>query len=244
MENKKSFVLYSDLMDIVNDLSDEQAGKLIKIIVDYVNDRNPEVEDQLLKIAFLPIKNQLKRDLKKWEDIKVKRSESGKLGGRPKKQTKAKKANGFSEKQTKAKKAVNVNVSVSDNVNVNDSVINKESVFNFKKEFLDMGVEKEILEDWLKVRKNKKATNSKTAFNGIVKKIEASGLSANECIKISAENSWSGFNNKWIEEKEKSSAKKEKLNVTQRVMGADYEEIKELIMNGSHNPQYKKISGE
>ena len=119
MEGKKSFVLYSDLMDIVQDLNDEQAGKLIKLIVDYVNDRNPSTDDQIIKIAFKPIKNQLKRDLQKWQSIKEKRSEAGKLGGRPRKQTEAKKANGFFEKQTEAKKAVSVNV--------NDNVINNRS---------------------------------------------------------------------------------------------------------------------
>ena len=119
MEGKKSFVLYSDLMDIVQDLNDEQAGKLIKLIVDYVNDRNPSTDDQIIKIAFTPIKNQLKRDLQKWQSIKEKRSEAGKLGGRPKKQTEAKKPNALFEKQTEAKKAVSVNV--------NDNVINNRS---------------------------------------------------------------------------------------------------------------------
>lgn len=41
--------------------------------------------------------------------------------------------------------------------------------FDFKKQFLDLGVEAKILEDWLKVRKTKKAVNSETAFNAIKK---------------------------------------------------------------------------
>ena len=123
-EGKKSFVLYADSMDIVNDLSDEQAGKLIKLIVNYVSDRNPESDDLLINIAFKPIKLQLKRDLEKWNDIKVKRSESGKLGGRPKtieseeNQNESKKANGFFDNQNEAKKAVSVNDTV--NVTVTD----------------------------------------------------------------------------------------------------------------------------
>jgi len=73
-----------------------------------------------------------------------------------------------------------------------------DSKFDFKNSFLDLGVEKQILKDWLNVRKNKKATNSLTAFNKLKSKIELSGLSANECIKIAAENSWSGFDKEWI----------------------------------------------
>ena len=104
-KDKKSFILYTDIKAIVDKLSDEYAGMLLKHILAYVNDENPTTDDLLLEIAFEPIKQQFKRDLLKWEDIKSKRSEAGKLGGRPKKQTKAKKANGFLEKQTKAKKS-------------------------------------------------------------------------------------------------------------------------------------------
>ena len=134
--NKKSFILYADIKTTIDKLDNEYAGKLFKHILAYVNDENPKTDDLLLEIAFEPIKRQFKRDLEKWVQIKSKRSEAGKLGGRPKKQEETKKANGFLEKQTKAKKAVNVNVNVNDNVSVNDNVtvINKKK--NIKKEVL------------------------------------------------------------------------------------------------------------
>ena len=81
MENKTSFVLYVDSVHVVNKLSDEISGKLFKLILAYVNDENPVVDDPLLEIAFEPIKQQLKRDLKKWNSIREKRSEAGKKGG-------------------------------------------------------------------------------------------------------------------------------------------------------------------
>jgi uncharacterized phage protein (TIGR02220 family) len=115
-ENKKSFILYCDLIHTIKKLPDDKAGLLFKHLLSYVNDENPETDDLLVEVAFEPIKRQLKRDLQKFEEVKVKRSEAGKLGGRPKNQTKAKKANAFLEKQTKAKKA--------DNDNDNDNVIN------------------------------------------------------------------------------------------------------------------------
>ena len=151
MEGKKSFVLYSDLMDIVHDLNDEQAGKLIKMVVDYVNDRNPTTDDQLINIAFKPIKNQLKRDLQKWESIKKKRSEAGKLGGRPRKQKEANKANAFFEKQTEAKKAVSVNVNVNDSVNNNRSfrVDANKDVKEYRKYLFDLIKNKAISRDQL-----------------------------------------------------------------------------------------------
>lgn len=71
-------------------------------------------------------------------------------------------------------------------------------VFDFKKSLIELGVEPSIADDWLKVRKTKKATNTKTAFNRIKNEIEKSGLPANECISISVEKSWQGFNHEWI----------------------------------------------
>jgi hypothetical protein len=73
-----------------------------------------------------------------------------------------------------------------------------ESGFSFKNSLIELGIEKQIIEDWLKVRKNKKAANTQTAFEAIVREIEKSGLSPNECIKKSVENSWSGFKNEWL----------------------------------------------
>ena len=108
MEGKKSFILYADLVYVADQLSNETKGILFQTILDYVNDRDPQPDDILIKIAFEPVKHHLKRDLKHWNEVKATRSKSGKLGGRPKKQTKAKKANAFFEKQTKPKKAVTV----------------------------------------------------------------------------------------------------------------------------------------
>src|SRR3990172_1576695 len=171
MEGKKSFILYCDLMEIVHDLTDEEAGKLIKLIIDYVNDKDPKCEERIISLAFKQIKNSLKSDLKKWDLIKQKRSEAGKQGGRPKneKQIEAKKANAFFEKQSEAKKAVSVNVN--DNVSVNEITINNIEILEegrlggkpFKDVLIDIYSLTEIqfqkaLTDW-------KVSNFETLFN-------------------------------------------------------------------------------
>lgn len=79
-DGKKSFVLYCDLIHTVELLDDILAGKLIKHLLRYVNDQNPETDDILLKVAFEPIKRQLKRDLMEWEEEKDGRSISGIIG--------------------------------------------------------------------------------------------------------------------------------------------------------------------
>ena len=85
-ENKRAFVLYTDLIHTVKQLTNEKAGKLFKHILSYVNDENPVTEDLILKIAFEPIKQQLKRDLKKYEQKKIQWSNAGKASAEAKKQ--------------------------------------------------------------------------------------------------------------------------------------------------------------
>ena len=137
MQGKKSFVLYTDQREVFDELSDEDAGRLIKHIFAYVNDENPITEDKLLKVAFLPIKTQLKRDLKIWDEKKAQRAEAGKKGGLAKssnaKQSLAKPSNA---KNDLANLAVNVNV----NGNVND--INKETLISLDEVEVEMAKEK------------------------------------------------------------------------------------------------------
>lgn len=66
-ENKKSVLLYCDIIHTVKTLTDEEAGKLFKHYLAYINDLNPEPPDRLTQITFEPIKQTLKRDLLKWE---------------------------------------------------------------------------------------------------------------------------------------------------------------------------------
>ena len=73
-ENKKGFVLYADQKLIFDDLTNDEAGILIKHIFSYVNDENPILEDRFLAMAFKPIKLQLKRDLVKYEGVKERNS--------------------------------------------------------------------------------------------------------------------------------------------------------------------------
>src|SRR5690606_22951753 len=77
-KDKKSFVLYCDQRQIFNELSNEEAGMLIKHIFSYTADENPTAESRLIKIAFEPIKQQLKRDLVKYEAVRERNSTNAK----------------------------------------------------------------------------------------------------------------------------------------------------------------------
>ena len=117
---KDSFILYTEQKEVIDKLSDEQAGKLIKAIYEYVETGQMPKLDALLEIVIIPFKQNIDRNANKYEETKKKRSEAGKIGAEVKKQMKAKQANANFAKSKQANQADNVNDN--DNVNVNENV--------------------------------------------------------------------------------------------------------------------------
>lgn len=68
MPKRKSFVIHIDSLDILDDLTDEQAGQLFKAIKSHQLGEEVELPS-LIKIAFSPFKNQFARDDEKYEKL-------------------------------------------------------------------------------------------------------------------------------------------------------------------------------
>jgi len=95
-------------------------------------------------------------------------------------------------------------------INIKDN--NKKEKFNFRKELVEFGFKEELILDWLKVRKTKKATNTETALKNFLNEISKRECNLNEILEFIITKSWSGFKWSWYDSennKEKSSAKKE-----------------------------------
>ena len=118
--DKKSFILYADLIYTVRKLPPDIAGKLFLTILQYVNDENPQVDDLIVDIAFEPVKQQLKRDLQKWDEHREKQSLNGKRGGRPRIPTESEINPNNPPLFFESEKSLNVNVT--DNVSVIENV--------------------------------------------------------------------------------------------------------------------------
>ena len=119
---KKSFLLYTEQQEVINELSNDDAGKLLKAIYNYASDQIIPDFDGILKFVFIPIRQQIDRNNKKYEETKEKRRMAGSKGGKQRALNLAKQANATFAKQIKqvqANQADNVNVNVNDNVNVN-----------------------------------------------------------------------------------------------------------------------------
>jgi hypothetical protein len=113
MENKKSFILYSDQRELFDHLPNDVAGELIKHIFSYVNDENPTTDNALVNVAFLSIKATLKRDLLKWQSQIKQRSEAGKKSALSRQRN----STSVNARTRKATDSVSVSVNVSDNDN-------------------------------------------------------------------------------------------------------------------------------
>ena len=101
---KNSFVLYTDYLQQIELLNNEQRGVLLTAVMKYASGLEMPEMDGITMMAFSFIKSNMDKDNEKYERTVKARQEAGKSGGRPK-------ANGFFEKQNNP-----------DNDNENDNV--------------------------------------------------------------------------------------------------------------------------
>ena len=71
-------------------------------------------------------------------------------------------------------------------------------IFNFENALKSLGLSDELVTTFLQIRKKKRLVNSEIAFNGLVREIDKSGLTAIEVITMCIERSWGGFDSEWI----------------------------------------------
>ena len=118
-EGKKTFIFYSDWINMIREMPNSDAGELLKHVLSYVNDENPVTDNLLVKMAFGHMKPMLKKDLDKWEKQLQQFSKMGK------KSAEKRALNLVEPKLTYVEptSTVNVNVNVNDNVNKNDNNI-------------------------------------------------------------------------------------------------------------------------
>jgi hypothetical protein len=81
---KKSFLMYADGYETLKYLTDEQLGKLTRMMFEYFLNGNTCDPSDPLFFVFNPIKLQMDRDVEKYSKVLEVRRESGKKGGEAK----------------------------------------------------------------------------------------------------------------------------------------------------------------
>lgn len=118
---KDSFVLYTKIKDVLDALSNEQKGMLFQAILDHESGEEVEISDPVVKIAFIPIQQDLDANAKKWEETRKARSEAGKKSAEQR-QSKADKKEQNPTKGTNVDFVEHNQTKATDNVNVNVNV--------------------------------------------------------------------------------------------------------------------------
>ena len=176
--NKKSVLLYCDLIHTVEKMDDKTAGEFFKHYLRYINDQDPETDNLVIELTFESVKQNLKRDLKKWEQ----RAENSRSNG--------------------------------STVNVKENKdIKKPTAFSFYNSLIELGATKQLSNEWLAIRKVKKATNSETAFKAFKTQVEKTKATVNEILELCVINSGKGYNHEWYKtEPSKAEYKRPKIN--------------------------------
>lgn len=128
--SKKSFILHLDSLDVIEELNDQQTAELFKAIIDFQKTGKTNLKG-LMKVVFIPFKNQFLRDQNKYDSKCETNKINGSKGGRPKKtQDNPNKPKITQRLNNKPKKPYNDNDSdndsVNDNKNDNDNVNKKD----------------------------------------------------------------------------------------------------------------------
>ncbi len=130
MPDKKSFIFYTNTKEVLQILSDEQLGRLMRLLIDFAEERTlkNDIDDPSVNMAYRFITAQMQRDFDKWENTRKRRSEAGKKGMATRwndNEAKQTITNDNKAKQTIANdnKAKQTITNITDNVNVNDNGI-------------------------------------------------------------------------------------------------------------------------
>lgn len=187
-KDKNSFLLYCDIITMVEQLPDDKAGLLFKHILNYVNDKNPITEDLVINISFEPIKQALKRDLKKYESICNRNKTNGLGGGRPKNPEEPKKPSGLFGNPEEPKKP--------DSDSDSDSDIESEKE-NKEYDFIDP-LFLESFNLWMKYKKDRKEKyrnldSEKAFYRKLIRYSKGSPETAKLIIEESMANNWAGI---------------------------------------------------
>jgi hypothetical protein len=72
------------------------------------------------------------------------------------------------------------------------------------------GVTESVWQDWLKLRKEKKAAVTQTALDGIEREARKAGVSLQVALETCCERGWTGFKAEWMKEKAETKSFAEK----------------------------------
>lgn len=185
---------YRRLLDLAYDTEKplpKDIDKLTRLIG--MREQKTETQQVLEEFFFLTkngyIQKRVKRELDAYSAKAVVARANGKKGGRPPK-TQQKPSGLDIGTQKKAKQEP-----INNNQNKEVAIA---PVFNFKCALLEFGANPSDLDNWMAIRKKKKAINSEQALKVFLTEVKKARISVHDAVKKCSEKQWKGFEASWI----------------------------------------------
>lgn len=223
MAKDPAFLFYSsDFLSGVSDLTMEERGQYITLIcLQHQKGRlNKKTISLSLGLISLDVRlkfsedengnlfnERLEIEIEKRKKFCESRSNNGRQGGR-----------GIKKEESTSKASVKLAKDVNENRNTK---------YNFKLKLKEYGFSENLIDEWMQVRKNKKATNTETAFKKFISEVELINGDINKILEYIIEKSWSGFKAEWILTEIKNKNNGKELSKGQHTINA----INDLIAN-------------
>lgn len=77
----------------------------------------------------------------------------------------------------------------------------KAAKFDGRSSLIDLGVEEQVADDWLAIRKAKKLPLTATALEGVKREAGKAGVPVAKALRICCERGWGGFKAEWLADK-------------------------------------------
>ena len=71
--------------------------------------------------------------------------------------------------------------------------------FNFRQAMLSAGFTADLTDDWIRIRKAKKAVNSERAFKLFLEQVQRTGQDKNTILALVVQKQWKGFEASWVQ---------------------------------------------
>ena len=106
--------------------------------------------------------------------------------------------------------------------------------YNARRDLKNRGVNDQIIDDWLILRKTKRAAVTATAVDGIEREAGKAGMSLGDALKLCCEQGWQGFKADWVAAKAEAGRGSQKKTIYEQNREAG-KRAKEMLFGASHD---------
>ena len=109
--------------------------------------------------------------------------------------------------------------------------------YNFREALIECGVNEELADDYLEVRKVRRGVNTKTAFDLLKRQIGKTNYTFESIIRLCTFKSWVGFSPSWLER-----LPKDELDILEHKEMSEYEkqQLRRMEIKKQEDEQWGK----